>query len=100
MKNFGIGLALGLIGAILWRVVSGINSALELFSIIATKFSGIFGPDEEIAVSASDLPLFSGKFAFISMMDAMYLGLVLMIAALLVYWVILPIVEARKRRRE
>lgn len=93
MKNFGIGLALGLIGAILWRVASIIN-------IFVVTLEGLTKAKELFGIVNDDFPLFvlPGEFIFTAT-DAMYLGLALMIGGPLTYWVILPIIKFIRRRK-
>jgi len=70
MKNFGIGLSLGLIGAIMWYAFSMLIS-----------FGAISEGPPEFRIQAL-------KYAFFA----------LMVGGPLVYWIILPIMEHRRKQ--
>jgi len=72
MKNFGIGLSLGLIGAILWYI----------FRLVISL--------GEISSSAPGLQLQALEYA----------SFTLMVGGPLVYWIILPITERVRRHKD
>jgi predicted branched-subunit amino acid permease len=71
MRNFGIGLGIGLLGAILWvisSVVGGIGEGLGGERLIVLRI-------------------------------LMYIGFIVMFVGPLVWWIVLPLVNIIRRRR-
>lgn len=93
MKNAGIGVALGLIGAMLWYMAVVVNFLLEAFADLMEIFSDEpFAPPPQLMWNVSGMS--------ISKTDVLlYFGFTLMIAGPLTYWVILPIIEFNRRRK-
>lgn len=94
MKNFGIGLSLGLIGAMIWILGVGLVACGEWMDEY-----------EEHSRESSDYygPIIPGSYEGTALWQfhaVRYGGFGLMVAGPVVYWITLPIIELVKRRRQ